>query len=76
MTTKTNAKTAAPKTSAAKTFTLADLARDLKINPKIARAKARRHSKDLAKHRVGTDGWNFSLKAKPAVSQLLTGAAA
>lgn len=86
MTTKTATKTAASKKAsaaapkaapAAKTFSLADLARDLKVNPKIARAKARRNSGDFNKLRAkGDDHWVFPLKNRDAVSRLLTGAAA
>src|SRR5262245_5006349 len=45
------------------TVTLAQLARDLNINPKVARAKARRHAADLPKT-VGDDNWIFPASAK------------
>ena len=55
------------------TFTLADLARDLDINPKVARAKTRRHATKLEAFRVGTEGWVFDGKHRAEVSKLLKG---
>lgn len=54
-------------------FTLADLARELGINPKVARAKARRHSKELDAMRSG-DSWDFANSHKAAVSKIIKGA--
>ena len=74
MTTKNTAK-AAPKTKVAaepKVFSLADLARDLELDPKIARAKARRNADSFNKLRVkGDDHWNFPVAKREAVSRLL-----
>lgn len=50
-------------------FTLADLARDLKINPKVARAKARRH-----KLKADADGWTFNAARRDEVTSILKGA--
>jgi hypothetical protein len=55
------------------TFTLADIARDLDINPKVARAKARRHALKLEAWRIGTDGWVFDTKHRADVQKLLKG---
>jgi hypothetical protein len=69
-------KVSAPKKTEAKgdTVTLADIARDLKVNPKVARAKARRHSSKLETLRIaGTDGWVFPSKNRTAVVNILTG---
>lgn len=55
----------------ANTFSLANLARDMNVNPKIARAKARRHAKELAQYRHGTDGWLFKDSAKDHVTKFL-----
>lgn len=56
------------------TVTLADIARDLDVNPKVARAKARRHSSKLETMRVaGTDGWVFASKHRTAIVNILTG---
>lgn len=79
-TVKANAKadrkrTADEKKTAATTFSLADLAREMGVNPKIARAKARRNAADFTKLRVRGDyGWVFPMKAKADVSRLLKGA--
>lgn len=55
-------------------ISLADLARELSINPKVARAKARRHSKVLASLKVaGAEGWEFPASAKAAVVKVLKG---
>lgn len=82
--TKTASKTPAAKKApaakapaTAKVFSLADLARDLKIDPKVARAKARRNEDDFGKYRArGEDGWVFPTTKRADVSRLLTGAAA
>lgn len=52
------------------TFALADLAREMDIEPKVARAKARRN-KQLAALAVG-DGWSFRDADKERVVTLLT----
>lgn len=52
------------------TFTLSDLARELNVNPKIMRAKARRHADDLKAHRTG-DSWSFTTASKAAVTAIL-----
>lgn len=74
------AKAAASTTKVAaesKVFTLAALARDLKVDPKVARAKARRNAADFGKLSVkGADNWTFPVARRQAVSQLLTGATA
>jgi len=54
-----------------KTVSLAELARELNINPKVARAKARRHSDELPKT-VNEDGWVFDVKLKSKLVQFLT----
>lgn len=78
MTSKTNtAPKAAKAAPAAKVFSLAELARDLKIDPKIARAKARRNVERFGKLRAkGETSWTFPVGKRAAVSQLLTGATA
>lgn len=79
MTAKTNrsapkAKAAAAPAANAKVFTLAALARDLKVDPKVARAKARRNADQFGKLRSkGADNWTFPVARREAVSQLLTG---
>lgn len=76
MTAKTNrpASKAAASTASAKVFTLAALARDLKVDPKVARAKARRNADQFGKLRSkGADNWTFPVARREAVSQLLTG---
>jgi hypothetical protein len=55
----------------AKTIALADVARELNINPKVARAKARRNRDDLPKT-VNDDGWVFDAKLKSQLVQFLT----
>lgn len=80
MTAKTNTKTVAAKKTtdaAPKTFTLADLSRKMGIDPKIARAKARRHEPKFKKLRAkGEDGWVFPNTNRNAVSELLKAGAA
>lgn len=55
------------------TFTLADLARDLDINPKVARAKARRHAAKVDELRGGESGWTFPAKARDGLTKILSG---
>jgi hypothetical protein len=57
-----------------KTITLADLARELNIGPKIARAKCRRNREHLTRL-VGkslSDGWEFSDKCRSKLIEFLT----
>lgn len=73
--TKKTAKPAAPKASTTKVFSLAALARDLKVDPKVARAKARRNADTFGKLRAkGETTWTFPVARREAVSQLLVGA--
>src|SRR5262245_58900952 len=67
---KTGVKTMISKTQP--TVTLAQLARDLNINPKVARAKARRHAAELPKT-VGDDNWIFPASAKSKLIKFLNG---
>lgn len=62
-------KAEAPKPSG-KTFTLSELCKELDINPKIARAKARRKADKLEPYRVGDEGWTFDSKHRGAVTKL------
>lgn len=58
----------------AATFTLAQLARDNDINPKIARAKFRRHEDEMRKLTLaGSEGhsWVFPAKLRAKVLELL-----
>jgi len=55
-------------------ITLADIARSLHIDPKIARAKCRRNRDKLAEF-VGTtiaDGWVFAAKQREALVEFLS----
>lgn len=57
-----------------KNFTVADLARELDIEPKVARAKLRRHEEKLQSlHTKGQDRWTFPNSAKAEVSKILSG---
>ena len=56
--------------SSDKTFTLSELCKELDINPKIARAKARRRADKLEAYRVGDEGWTFDAKHREAVTKL------
>ncbi|USN16762.1 hypothetical protein STRZYGA_00410 [Brevundimonas phage vB_BpoS-Strzyga] len=70
--TKPAAKAVPAKVPTTKIFSLAALARDLKVDPKVARAKARRNPDDFNKLRVkGDDHWNFPVAKREAVSRLL-----
>lgn len=53
-----------------KTIALADLARELNINPKIARAKARRRSDELPKT-LNDESWTFPASAKQKLIEFL-----
>lgn len=72
--TKTNKKsvfTKAPKND--NEVTVADICRELDIDPKIGRAKLRRHTDKLAKlYAKGvTEGWTFPIAAKAALINIL-----
>ncbi len=64
------AKVTKPATKKGATFTLADLARECGINPKIARAKARRHRAKL-KIAEGAD-WVFPQSRHAEIKAFLT----
>jgi len=54
--------------------TVATIARDLDINPKIARAKLRRHEDKLTKlHTKGQDRWTFPKTARKEIEKILRG---
>lgn len=65
-----------PKEKNADEVTVADIARDLDINPKIARAKLRRHEdkKDYPAHTKGQDRWTFPKAARKQLEKILKGA--
>lgn len=53
-------------------ITVADIARDLGIDPKIARAKLRRHEDKLTKlHTKGQDRWTFPKSAAAEIKKIL-----
>lgn len=52
-------------------FTLADVARDHGIDPKVLRAKARRHAEQLGQYASGNEGWTFLNTHKSKVLGLL-----
>jgi hypothetical protein len=55
-------------------FTVADLARELDIDPKTARNKLRRHKDKVEKlHSKGQDGWTFPIAARKELTALLKG---
>lgn len=52
--------------------TVADIARELDIDPKIARAKLRRHEDKIKSlHTKGQDRWTFPKSAKAAIAKIL-----
>jgi len=54
--------------------TVADLCRELGIDPKVGRAKLRRHEDKLAKlHTKGQDRWTFPKKAAADIKAILKG---
>ena len=56
-------------------ITVADIARELDIDPKVARAKLRRHEDKLTKlHSKGQDRWTFPKAAGAEIKKILTGA--
>lgn len=57
-----------------KNFTVADLARELDIDPKTARNKLRRHEDKISKlHSKGQDRWTFPNEARKELTKLLKG---
>jgi len=67
-------KTTAKQVNANET-TVADIARDLGIDPKVARAKLRRHEDKLTKlHTKGQDRWTFPKTAASDIKKILQGA--
>jgi hypothetical protein len=54
-----------------KTISLAEIARELHIDPKVARAKARRRSDELPKT-VSDESWTFDAKLKSKLVAFLT----
>jgi hypothetical protein len=53
-------------------ITVADIARDLGLDPKIARAKLRRHEDKLTKlHSKGQDRWTFPKSAAAEIKKIL-----
>lgn len=55
-------------------ITVADLARELGIDPKVARAKLRRHEEKISPlHTPGQDRWTFPMKAADQLRALLKG---
>lgn len=63
-----------PKEKDPNEVTVADIARDLGIEPKIARAKLRRHEDKLEKlHTKGQDRWTFPKSARKDIEKILKG---
>lgn len=55
-------------------ITVADIARELDIDPKVARAKLRRHEDKLTKlHSKGQDRWTFPKAAGAEIKKILQG---
>jgi hypothetical protein len=55
-----------------KNFTIADLARELGMDAKVARAKLRRHEDEIKKlHTKGQDRWVFPNSAKKSIAAIL-----
>lgn len=53
-------------------ITVADIARELDIDPKIARAKLRRHEDKISKlHTKGQDRWTFPKSARKTIADIL-----
>lgn len=61
-------KRAAKTTYAGDPIALADLARELKLDPKLARVKARRH---LREYQIASDAWTFLASDKDAIVAIL-----
>jgi len=55
------------------TFTLAELAKELDIDPKKARARARKNAVVLSNYRAGDDGWVFKSSHRAAVTKIIRG---
>lgn len=65
-------KAAQPVKSTGDTFTLADLAREMGVDPKKARAKARRIPDEVEKLQKGqTTGWNFPASARKRMMEVI-----
>ena len=65
-------KAPAKKPTASDEITVADIARDLGLDPKIARAKLRRHEDKLTKlHTKGQDRWTFPKAAAAEIKKIL-----
>ena len=63
-----------PKTKGDDEVTVAEIARDLDIDPKVARAKLRRHEDKLTKlHSKGQDRWTFPKTAAAEIKKILQG---
>jgi hypothetical protein len=57
-----------------KTFTVADVARELDIDPKVARAKLRRYEgKDSYPKTIKGERWAFPIEAKSTIRDILSG---
>lgn len=53
-------------------ITVAEIARELDIDPKVARAKLRRHEAKISSlHTKGQDRWTFPKSAKPKIVEIL-----
>lgn len=64
----------ADKRTDSENFTVAELARELDIDPKVARAKLRRHEDKIKNlHSKGQDRWVFPNKARKELKKILTG---
>lgn len=68
-------KTSVKKEKSTGDVAVADLARDLGMEPKVARAKLRRHEKKLEKFRIKgyEEGWTFPKAAKDTIKNILKG---
>ena len=53
--------------------TVADIARELGVNPKVARNKLRRRGSSLPATVVGASAWTFHKKDKPTLVEILSG---
>jgi len=61
-----------PKEKNPNEISVADIARELDIDPKVARAKLRRHEDKITKlHSKGQDRWTFPLSAKDKIIEIL-----
>jgi hypothetical protein len=65
-------KTVKPREKNADEITVADIARELNIDPKVARAKLRRHEDKITPlHSKGQDRWTFPKSAKKTIADIL-----